>query len=175
MKNKVLQSNVPSGDVSFNVIPLVDCIFLMIIFFILTSQMADPNILGTVYLAKPTDSVAKGDPEGGKGPSMKNKLIVNVISDEPSDPKNAKPLIDVRKAGQASAFAIGTKKFGLTDVAGLTEAFRQKKAEVLRTFKPEDFYLVIRCDWRVRYSDVVPLFEAASEAGIPKMNITVLK
>jgi biopolymer transport protein ExbD len=171
VKNKVLQSNVASGEVSFNVVPLVDCIFLMIIFFILTSQMADPNIMGTVFLASPEKSM--GVDSGEK--TMKNKLIINVISDEPVEQKTGKPVIDARKAGIAKSFAIGTRNFSLQDVEALAEAFKEKKAIILKTFKPEEFCLVIRCDWRVRFQDVVPIFEAAARAGIPKMNITVNK
>ena len=33
-----------AGDVSFNVTPLVDCTFLLVIFFILTSQMASDSL-----------------------------------------------------------------------------------------------------------------------------------
>jgi len=171
MKSKVLQSNVAAGEVSFNVVPLVDCIFLMIIFFILTSQMADPNITGTVFLPTPIDSQGKpAEDEKNK----KNMLIINVVSDEGMDKKTGEAAMDPTKKGQAKNYAIGTTIFGIQDVAQLAAAFKEKKAEVTKNLKPgQEFSLVIRCDWRVRYPDVVPIFVAASDAGIAKMNITV--
>lgn len=169
MKNKILQNNVAAGEVSFNVIPLVDCIFLMIIFFILTSQMADPNVSGMVFLSPIENSMGKPVLQE----TMKNRLIVNVISDEPVNKATGLPVTDPNKSGQAQTFAIGTAKFGLQDIDALTRVFRDKRAEIVKTLKPgEEFFLVIRCDWRVRYDDVRPLFEAAANAGIAKMNIS---
>ena len=178
MKNKVLQRNLPTGEVSFNVIPLVDCIFLMIIFFILTSQMADPNVMGTVFLARPTESKAKD----AEKEDLKNKIIVNVISQEPVNAKG-EAAIDPRLAGQAKEFSIGTRTFALQDVAGLSKAFKQKKQDFLDAQRSRsssgadktEVAIIIRCDWRVQYADVIAVFAAAADAGIAKMNITVLK
>ncbi|MFB3890980.1 MAG: ExbD/TolR family protein [Phycisphaerae bacterium] len=172
-KSKVFTTNVPAGAVSFNVVPLVDCAFLMILFFILTSQIANPN-LSILHLATPTGSQAQ---DADKEKDL-NKVIVNVISAEVHPDKNraAEEYLDPTKAGEALRYEINNERIDLKDTQTLVQRItREKKAALAKGVGEKDFYVVIRSDWRVKYEDVINVFAAAAEAKVPKMNITVMK
>jgi len=172
-KSNVFKTNVPAGSVSFNVVPLVDCCFLMILFFILTSQMSAPGSI--LHLATPTDSQALPSEQS----KMTNKFIVSVISAEenPDPARKGEAYLDPNKAGQALRYEVlGGEHIDLHDNTRLVATFKRAKSVAISKGSSEkDFYIIIRADWRVRYADVVPIFSAASEAQIPKMNITVMK
>lgn len=164
-KSKVFTTDLPAGDVSFNVIPLVDCAFLMILFFILTSQISSSST-SHLFLAKPTESQGI---EAEKDKTS-DKVIVNVISAEGDVEKT-----DPAKTGLAKEYQINGESIGLGDAQTLTKILKTRRAQsAAKGGTAAECRVVIRADWRVRYADIVPVLTAAADAGIQKMNISVL-
>jgi len=152
-----------SGDVEFNMTPLIDCTFLLIIFFILTSAVLS-KALAEVKLHRPLDSQAL---EPKEMPESPNRTIVNVVS-----MAAVQAGLSVRSA-QAKEYMILGDSIDVGDRAGLIRMFKahQKKAKD-KGFK--GFYVEIRADARVNFGAVRPVMLAAARAGIPRMNITAL-
>ena len=161
-KSKVFTTNAAAGDVSFNVVPLVDCAFLMILFFILTSQLSSSG--ARINLPKPEQS------QGVKAEESKlaDKVIVSIVSAESAD-----GTLSPDQPGAAKEYQINNQPIALMDNKLLVDTLKARRSEAIAQ-GVKDFFVVIRGDWRVRYSDVAPVMVAAGQAGIPKMNIVVL-
>ena len=168
-RSKVFSTSAPAGDVSFNVVPLVDCAFLMILFFILTSQLSSTG--ADVLLPKPLASQGIGADQS----QMVNKVIVNVVLDLVSD-ESAGGTGQAGQAGQsgrAKEYQINGQPIAIGDTDTLVKTFKARAREAADR-GAKDFYVMIRGDWRVKYSDVAPVMMAAGQAGIPKLCVVVL-
>ncbi len=148
-----------TGGVSFNMTPLIDCTFLLIIFFILASQMASDS-LARLELPDPRASQAlPGDVR------QSSRVIVNVISAEPPE-----GLVAAGQLGQASAYKVDGRLIEIGDVDTLTAIIAARRAE-----SPDGKVSVeIRADRRVQFGHVQPAMDAAMDAGVTKVNITAL-
>jgi biopolymer transport protein ExbD len=152
-----------AGEVSINLTPMVDCVFLLIIFFILAGQIASQSLAKGIELYEPEKSQAlKWDEQNP------NRVIVNVLS--MAGPE--KDDLDSSPAGHAKGYLIGGKLYEVEDIATLVEELKRRSLPYLQ--KDQDFFVEIRADKRVYYGDVEPILWAAAEARIPKMNITAL-
>jgi biopolymer transport protein ExbD len=180
--SKIFTTTTAAGDVSFNVVPLVDVAFLMILFFILTSTISS-NAISELQLPRINESVAM-DPtkEGADTPRIPNKIIVNVISAEAqaagkSGQAADKNGLDPNRPGQAEKYEIDGQPYLIGEVAPLAAYFKKKKKEIEGSGAmagKDQCFVVIRGDWRVDYKAVEAVLLAAAEAEIPKMNITAL-
>ena len=85
-KSAVYSGRGQSGDVSFNMTPMIDCVFQLIIFFILAGQVASQS-LARVDLYKPWKSQAQKWNE--KDP---NRVIVNIPSKAGPEEKVSSPI-----------------------------------------------------------------------------------
>ena len=150
-----------SGDVGFNMTPLVDCTFQLMIFFLLTSQMAS-EALAPMELPVPYESQALPSEKM----KVRNRVIVNVLS---AHPAQATP--DRAVKGQASEYRIGMTRININDADRLVPILKSRKADAMAA-GAKDFFVEIRADHRVNYGEVEPVISAAVEAEIPKMNIT---
>ncbi len=151
-KSLVYNRDRPAGDVSFNMTPLIDCTFLLIVFFILASQMAS-SALSQLQLHRPVRSqaiVPASPPE---------RVIVNIISIDESVTST-----------RASHYEIDGVAISLDRVDLLTHELNRR---LIRAGEAE-FFVEIRADSRVWYGDVFPVMSAATDAGISRMNITAL-
>jgi biopolymer transport protein ExbD len=154
-----------NGDVYFNYTPLVDVTFNLILYFVLTSTISTAA-LSRVSLPKPQDSQAID-----RQLMPANRVVVNVISSA-LDERGTGP-----ESSVAKGYEIDSAPIAVGDKAMLVQKFRTKReqqAMILGKDKMDDFYIEVRADRRVRYADVEPILMAASEAKIPKMNITAL-
>lgn len=164
MRNNLYYRNRrPSGEVSFNVTPLIDCTFLMILFVILGSQMAATVALPKVELPRPYASQAVQD-----NVAKVDKIVVNVVSAEGKRAADGK---DELLAGQAVGYMIDGKTIELGDNESLVKLFAARKAVA---GGGAEFQIEIRADRRVRFVQVQPVLSCAAEAGIAKANITTL-
>ena len=169
-KSKVFNNETPAGEVSFNVVPLVDVAFLMILFFILTSQLAS-SAISPVELPSPTGSVAI---EASKIKDA-HKVIVNIVS-----AAEGKGLSDSARSEAAREYLVDGEPVRVGDRLRLTELFRDRLAAAQRApaAAPKEgeqgLLMIVRGDWRVSYSDVEPVLTAAAQAGISRMNITTI-
>ena len=151
-----LRSEIASGGISINMTPLIDCTFLLIIFFILTSQFASES-LARLELPHPLRSQAI-PAERMEAPGV----IVNVVGLEDAT--------DQALPGEAGVYKIEGRSIGLDDLAGLREALRRRRS----AGGEGPFSVEIRADHRVRFGYVWPGMAAAAEGGIEKMRITAL-
>jgi biopolymer transport protein ExbD len=148
-----------SSDVSFNVTPLIDCTFLLIIFFILASQMASDS-LAALELPRPHASLAALSDRREVRP-----LIVNVVSaqDEGGAPVPG-------RAGQAAAYKIEGRRVEVGDFETLVDLLRSRR----QAAGGGELVLEVRADRRVQFGQVQPVMDAAAAAGIAQVNLTAL-
>ncbi len=156
-----------SGDVSFNMTPMIDCTFQLIIFFILASQTANAEYAKGVKVPRPHES------EALPGKVMKvPKVVVNVVSmarDEETD--------DPLMAASAAWYEISKTKYDPGGSNALLEVIRNRKVQAEATglaSEENEFFMEIRADKRVNWQDIAPVIRAGVEAGIKKMNLTAL-
>jgi biopolymer transport protein ExbD len=149
-------------DLDINMTPMIDCTFLLIIFFILTSQFAS-QALATLEVYKPWKPQTKTAPED----KIPDRIIVNVVSEEPVRNR------DVMLAGEAKHYEIVGKRIDIGDTASLNEAVKAaQRTAVAAGVKPEDFRMEIRADQDVEFQYVEPVLLVGANAGIVKMEIT---
>jgi len=154
------------GDVSFNMTPMIDCTFQLIIFFILASTIASQS-LAKLSPPQPHESVA-WDAEKLK---LQSKIVVNVLS-AAGDNEAATPAVEAT----GKEYQINTQPVRIGDIETLVKILRRAADDAKKDgVRPEDFYVIIRADKRVHYSYIVPVMKAAAEAGIEKMCLTALQ
>ena len=166
-KNTIFNKD-SSGDVEFNMTPMIDCTFLLIIFFILSASVLT-DALAELELHRPYVSRAKADKELNELP---NRIIVNVISDA-ADPLDT----DSPDSAMAKGYMINGVDFDVGDREGLVETIRQG-VMLARDKNHDDFFVEIRADYRVNFGAVQEVLKAAASGGVEginmKMNITAL-
>ena len=166
-KNPIFNKD-SSGDVEFNMTPMIDCVFLLIVFFILSATVLT-DALAELELHRPYVSKARDDKELNELP---NRIIVNVISD-------ATDKLDTESADSAMAkeYMINGDYFEVGDREGLVERIRQG-VMLARDKNHDDFFVEIRADYRVNFGAVQEVLKAAAGGGVEgiemKMNITAL-
>ena len=162
-KSMVYKSGQGQGGIEFNMTPMIDVTFQLIIFFIIAGQLKSQE-LAQLDLHRPFESQAI---EMEKAQQDISHVVVNVLSlhgtEEPKD-------IDPTEIGKARCYKISGKEIELGNVDRVVEILRDRR---LRAGENE-FFLEIRADNRVNYGYVLPIMEAAAEAQIPMMNITAL-
>lgn len=166
--------NVAAGEaVGFNMTPMIDCVFQLIIFFILTGQVANDAYAKDVQVVRPEDSMAIP----ASVAKFPNKVTVNVVS-KAAGQANPDPV----RAAAAGFYQINTDKFNLGKWEEMIEIIRLRKREfeagAAAAGDPKKgegkFFLEVRADERVNWEHVAPVIRAGVEAGISKLNITAL-
>ncbi|MFA6133623.1 MAG: biopolymer transporter ExbD [Phycisphaerae bacterium] len=150
----------PAGEVSFNITPLIDCTFLMILFVILGGQIVSGSSPPKVDLPKPHRSQAAAIDAG-----KPNKVIVNVLS--AAGEKGSEAQADL--ATQASGYRIDGKTIALGDNETLAGIFKARQAAT-----GGEIFIEIRADQRVQFGQVQPVLAAATDAGVSRANISAL-
>jgi len=143
------------SDLSFNMTPMIDVTFQLLFFFILVSQLGSQT-LAKLELPKPHASQAILSE--GK-PSM---LIVNVMPAEQSQPS--------QKVSEC-VYKIEGRLFNMDQIDSVADIL-MVNGKGSEADKPG---LEIRADRRVPFSCVRPILEAASSAGIERIDITALQ
>jgi biopolymer transport protein ExbD len=163
------RKKVESGVQEFNMTPMIDVTFQLIIFFILAGQMASQDIQALIP-PKPFHSQASD----ALVPAQ--RVIVNIVSEASDDP-NAPD----RDARDASGWYVSSANLPEPEMIAADPTYRQKLIDVLAQAYagcPEDlreeFTIEIRCDYRIQYRSVEMVLMAAGDAQIPKMAITAL-
>jgi len=156
----------PDRSLRLPLTPLIDCTFLLIIFFLLATQLAGRELpkLALPSPQEPSPSVLPADVK------QLNHVTVNVLTQyggrtADRDPNLSRLAsryqvgVDVVEVGQADAMAT------LTGVLGSRRAQAESRGV-------SDFWVEIRADRDIRYGDVEPVMQAASDAGIAMMSLT---
>ncbi len=160
-------------NVEFNMTPMIDVTFQLIIFFIIAGQIAS-DALAKMELSDPETSVAI-EP---KDTDTKNKILINVVSRADVGEEKVHRFI----AGQVSLYLVDGEEIELgPKETKISEPKWNRMVDLIEKklgSRPEDeqddFFVEIRSDRRVFYSGVEPVVQAAVEAGVNKMNITAL-
>ncbi len=164
-------------EVGFNMTPMIDCTFQLIIFFILASQVANDAYAQNVEIQRPHTSQAI-PPSVAKF----NKVTINVVSKAAGEERP-----DAAKAAEAGMYKIGTKKFEVGQWDQMIELVKTKKAEFDEQIASgpaasgdgdgddgATFFLEIRADKRVKWADVAPVIRVGVNAGLSKLVLTAL-
>ncbi|MHC4561223.1 MAG: ExbD/TolR family protein [Planctomycetota bacterium] len=151
------------SNVEFNMTPMIDVTFQLIIFFIITGQIVS-NDLAPLKVPAPADTQAREELVDKPG------LIINVVS-EVGDEEG--PKVDLRKAARADYWWVAQQKVKVGDMDALTTIFREELDRIPEA-KRKDYKLEVRSDYRVKYADVETVMLAAAEAGFQTMNITAI-
>ena len=157
MAYSVFRKAGPGSDVSFNLTPMIDVTFQLIIFFILTSQIAS-EALAKVELARPYEPEVITTEEG----ELANKIIINVLFDETKGP-------DAELTGDEVNVSVNGEIIKQPEIL----LKRMKEAYKLSANKKE-FFVELRADKRVPYAEITPIMRIAAEVGIINMGLTAL-
>lgn len=144
MKSKVYQRG--AAGVEANMTPMIDVVFLLIIFFMLVSQIQRarlvelelPEIENAAAATPPRDSV----------------LVINIVPG----------------AGDTGAYRLGTLEFN-DDLTGRDALVRHLVRERERRTDP---VVLVRADRTEPYERVHPVLQAVSEAGLARVHLLTL-
>ena len=166
-KSKIFKKD-SSGEVEFNMTPMIDCTFQLIIFFILSATVLS-DALADLELHRPFQSQASDNKDLNKLP---NRIIVNVVSEA-----RDRHEVNTRQSALAKEYMINGKIIKVGDREALVERIRQGAINAQdKGYK--EYYVEIRADHRVNFGAVQGVLKAAAAAGIrgvnTKMNITAL-
>lgn len=153
---------------SFNLTPMIDVTFQLIIFFILAGQIASSE-LAQLLLPDLHKSMAM-DEEKWKV----NRIVINVVSQAPTEKREASS-VNAFLAAQAKVYRVGGIEVDVRDYARLVQVLDRQKREKQGDTSDDEFYVEIRSDYRVSYAQVEPVMMAAAAVGFKKMNITALR
>lgn len=152
-----------------NLTPMIDCTFQLILFFVLTAQMASQE-LAKVVLPEPVKSMAVAGEEGEIN-AMPNKITVNVVNKYGDDKEGRNSEI----SSKALRYQLGQAKIDPGDVEQLANVIKERTAELVKGgIKKKDILVEIRADMDIAFQDIEPVMRAAAEAGITKMSMTAL-
>jgi len=136
-------SNSSREELSFNMTPMIDVVFLLIIFFLVASHLAKQDV--KLALDLPVASTSEPDKEEEKS----NRLIVNVLAS--------------KSAGTAVQVGGVTK-----NPTQLQKLITQKRSEM-----GDMLEVRIRCDQNTTYENVKPVMIAAVKAGVWNVTFAV--
>jgi len=167
-KTKVFEKGASGDSVEFNMTPMIDCTFLLIIFFILSASVLT-DALAELELHRPYKSQAMDDKALNELP---NRIIVNVVSD--ARDKFDK---DSLESSTIKEYMINGEIIPVRQSDRLTKRIRQGAINA-KGNNHKDFYVEIRADHRVNFGAVQEVLKAAAAGGVRgvnmKMNITAL-
>jgi biopolymer transport protein ExbD len=156
-KSKVLKTG--PADMSFNMTPMIDCVFQLLIFFMLTTQMASADFVN-MKVPTPDDSQARKPVEG-------NKAVVNVVPYTQSEITK-----DSTRKGLAKEYKLGSLVIATNNMEKLVTELKKAK----RTSKdPKEFVVELRADQSIRYDHIEPVLQAMQQAELGKMYITAMR
>ncbi len=147
--------------------PMIDCTFQLILFFLLTTQMAGQE-LPDLLLHEPEKPMSSAlAPDAGR----RSHVTVNVLTRYKAPKDERDPNFSI----VADRYQVGLDMVS----AGHPEAF-SRLTELLRSRKSSaggdaaEFWVEIRADRDIRYGDVESVMQAASDAGIERMSLTAV-
>jgi len=151
------------GAVDFNMTPMIDVTFQLILFFILAGQVAS-EALAKMQVPRPYESQALEEKE-----VTVPKVIVNVVSKGAAD-KEVDPFI----AGKVQWYVVDGNKIRPGNYDELVRVIEDRLKTVPRS-REKSFFVEVRADRRVQFQGVEPVLSAAVDAGVEKMNITAIR
>lgn len=143
---------------SMNITPLIDVVFLLIIFFMLVNNIVSDE---TVEMVLPE----LDDPKTREVGEIE-RVVVNIAPEDfTRDGRKEHPL---DHTGTAKYVKVGTgqsSRFEVHDIAGITAALETEKN------KNPEVEVLLRCDGALYYKAVQPIMGAITAAGIQTVNL----
>ena len=158
--SKIFKKRQGGESISFNMTPMIDCTFLLILFFLLTTQTASKDF---VQLTVPKPDLPIAEPFENDGRTLLLKVTVAPYTDREIEEVKT-------RRGQAKFFMFRGKKFDPEEIGKLVSRLKWCKhaeGEGLETV------VEIRADRHVHYGHVQKALEIVREAEIGKMHLTV--
>ncbi len=150
-------------EVTFNMTPMIDCTFQLIIFFMLVTQMVSADYVD-MKLPVPSGKNI------GKELDEMNRVVVNVVPFTPTQIE-AYParegMCNGYKCGRTDIPKGPDTEAGIKDILLLANAYSEERD------LPGEFVVIIRADRSTRYIELLPVLRAVQKAKIEKMRITV--
>ncbi len=143
---------------SMNITPLIDVVFLLIIFFMLVNNIVSEETVDMILpeIENPqTRELGEVD-----------RIVINVAP-EPFT-RSGREQFPLTHTGTASYIKVGTgsnSRFEITDLPGITAKLKEAKAQ-----RP-DIQVLLRADGAIYYDLVQPLMGAVTAAGIETVNL----
>jgi len=141
-----------------NLTPMIDCTMLLVIFFLLTTQMASPDYI-KMTLPQPHNSIAQE--------TILNRAVVNVVPYSDEQIRSG-----VGRADRAMEYRVGTNHFAEGDLMKLVAVLKEARQA---SRNPKDFRVEIRSDRRIAFSQVELVFMALQQAQIQKVHVSALR
>jgi biopolymer transport protein ExbD len=139
---------------NINLTPMIDCCMLLVVFFMMTTQMADPKF-SPMMLPKPTRSIAVENKE--------NRAVINVVPFT-----TGQIAAGEGKAEDAMEYTLDTHHYRLSDLSNLSKDL----ADARNTSPdPKKFTVEIRSDYRIDYTQVEPIFQVLQQTRISKVDV----
>lgn len=143
---------------SMNITPLIDVVFLLIIFFMLVNNIVSEETVDMILPEIDNPQTRElGDVD---------RIVINVAP-EPFT-RQGREEFPLTHTGTASYIKVGTgsgSRFEITDLAGITAKLKEVKA-----LRPE-VEVLLRADGAIYYDVVQPLMGAVTSAGIETVNL----
>ncbi len=157
---------VPSNGMSPDLTPMIDCVFQLIIFFMLTAQMASEQ--AKLMLPGPKESVATSKVETAEFSGLVINMP-NIFGDDP-DRRIESPQL----AGRPARIQIaGIGPLTVSSHERIKTIIRDRLATARQSgISAENYAIELRVDKDIHWSYVKPLMQAASEAGAVRMVFT---
>jgi len=138
-------SNLSRGSLGFNMTPMIDVVFLLIIFFLVSSHLARQETQLEIDLPDATSGQRPGEDEA-------RRVVINVLADAPPEAR----------------IQIGGN---VMDEAQLIDVIRYESRRARSN--REDLDVRIRSDRRVPYRVIEPIMVACARAGVWKVTFAV--
>ena len=168
MAKKSVYSSTGPVQVEFNMTPMIDVTFQLILFFILVGQVAS-DALAKMIVPKPVESQAQ-DPGAVKQP---NRMIVNIVSASKSDRDDGSSKDPAGR--QLGFYQVDSANVGRDPGLRKMEDLIVKRLAKLKPAEKNTFYIEIRADKRLPFSVVHSVLALAGRKGVPLMNITAIR
>ena len=153
-----------SGEVAINMTPMIDCTFLLIIFFIVAGQISSQE-LAKLILPAPHESQARKKKDEK---NIANRMIVNVVSRAGHKKDRDRSL-----ATHAECYKVGLMVIPLHEVDRLG-ALLKKAAVEKKKAGVDEFFVEIRADRDIEWSYVKPVMDVAARQGLTNMSIAAI-
>ncbi|MFP4355130.1 MAG: ExbD/TolR family protein [Phycisphaerae bacterium] len=145
------------AGVEINMTPMIDCTFLLIVFFILTSQIIKAELVDMVV-----PDVTRAQVPSEQKPEDDNAIIIQAVSKAAAgDRTDSTAAEDLHRE---RGYRVGTQDFEPGDYTGIEQAI-QLAMEEARAAGFKTFKVIVRADARLKYQYVYRLMERASVAG----------
>ncbi|MEI7837069.1 MAG: biopolymer transporter ExbD [Planctomycetota bacterium] len=141
---------------NINLTPMIDCTMLLVIFFLLTTEIASSNFIA-LDLPQPIDPIGRTFPS-------ENRVIINVMPFSEAEIEK-----DPKKAHLAATFDMEPYRFKKDDLLKLGPALEAAAAG--KGIPTKELTVVIRSDAKIDYTSVEMIFSMIQFVGCEKVQL----